>query len=46
MAKRQVEFHEAWPVMGGSDQKFVIAEKWDYPLIVFEPVGNGGLWES
>ena len=41
--KEKVQFFEAWPVLGGSDSKQIIAEKWDYPLLVYQPVGKGGL---
>ncbi len=41
--KSKMQFVEAWPVAGGGSNKRVIAEKWDYPVMLFQPVGKGGL---
>jgi len=43
IGKSKMQFAEAWPVTGGGDDKHVIAEKWDYPVMLFQPVGKGGL---
>lgn len=39
----EVQFFEAWPVLGGSKSKKVFAEKWEHPIVVYEPIGEGGL---
>lgn len=36
-------FLEAWPVTGGNESKQIIAEKFGYPIIVYQSVGKGGL---
>ena len=41
--REKVKFFEAWPVVGGSDSKQIIAQKWNYPILVYQPVGKGGL---
>ncbi len=39
----KAEFLEAWPVTGGSEEAAVLARKFDYPVILHQPVGKGGL---
>ena len=39
----KAKFLEAWPIIGGDESRQVIAEKYDYPMIVYQPVGKGGL---
>jgi len=36
-------FFEAWPVQGGGDTVEVLARKEEFPLIVYQPQGRGGL---
>ncbi len=43
LAKGRVKFVEAWPVMSELKSGHVILEKWDYPVMVRQPVGLGGL---
>jgi hypothetical protein len=38
-----VFMHESWPVLRPADRGEVWVECWDYPLVVFEKVGDGGL---
>jgi hypothetical protein len=41
---KKVKFFEAWPVVSSSTSKHIIAEKWNYPILVFQPIGKGGLF--
>ncbi|MCP4118706.1 MAG: hypothetical protein GY737_25590 [Desulfobacteraceae bacterium] len=41
--KRGVSFLEAWPIICKNGTGDVLAGKWDYPVIVFQPRGKGGL---
>jgi hypothetical protein len=43
LKKATVKFVEAWPVTGGSDLKQIIIEKWGHAIIVYQPVGRGGI---
>lgn len=38
---QKIEFLEAWPVTGGDGR--VLARKFDYPVILHQPVGRGGV---
>lgn len=39
----KAQFVEAWPVTGGDSSKQVFVEKWGYPIVLFQPVGKGGV---
>lgn len=43
IGRLKAKFLEAWPIKGGSESKQIIAEKFGYPVIVYQPVGKGGL---
>ncbi|OQY59143.1 MAG: hypothetical protein B6245_08350 [Desulfobacteraceae bacterium 4572_88] len=43
IGQRTVKFVEAWPVMGGDNSRRIIAKKLDYPVVVWQPLGKGGL---
>ena len=38
-----VFMHESWPVLRPEGRGEVWVECWDYPLVVFEKIGDGGL---
>jgi len=42
--KRKVKFLEAWAVIGGTESKQIIAEAYGYPIVVYQPVGKGGIF--
>ncbi len=43
IGRLKAKFLEAWPIVGGNESKQIIAEKFGYPVIVYQPVGKGGL---
>ncbi len=43
MGKTGGSFLEAWPIISKNGTGDVLARQWEYPVIVFQPQGKGGL---
>lgn len=43
LEQMNIRFVDAWPIVAKEKNARILVKKWTYPVVVFQPVGKGGL---